>query len=135
MATYTASAAQANIIPKGTRVGLVAINGLWSFPSSISIGTTVQMVKVPKDASPVYVKLRSTNAGQATMSVGDGLDNARYRADGTISSGFSLVQEGFVPYTYSTDDTIDVFISLVSVSTLSGALYLTAIFSMDPDAH
>jgi len=135
MATHTASAAQANVIPKGLRVGLVAVNGVWSFPSSLSIGTTVQMVKVPANATPVFVSAHTTNTGQASISVGDGLNNARYRANGTMSAGFGLVQNGFVPYTYSTDDTIDVFISLVSVSTLGGALYLTAIFSMDPEPH
>jgi hypothetical protein len=35
------------------------------------------------------------------------------------------------PYTYSTDDTIDIFVSLVSISTIGGAFYLTAIISMD----
>jgi hypothetical protein len=137
MAIYTASAAQANIVPKGLRVGLVAVTGQWSFPASISIGTQVQMVKVPANATPVYVTLLNTNAGQASMSVGDDLDNARYRTNFTTSAAMGAVpiNAQYIPYTYSTDDTIDVFVSLVSVTTLGGALYLTAIFSMDPEAH
>ena len=137
MATYTANAAQGNIVPKGLRVGLVAVNGLWSFPASVSIGTTVQMVKVPQGATPIYVSLLNTNAGQASMSVGDGLNNARYRTNGTTSAAMGAVpiNSQYVPYTYSTDDTIDVFVSLVSISTVGGALYLTAIFSMDPEGR
>jgi hypothetical protein len=34
-------------------------------------------------------------------------------------------------YTYSVDDTIDILVSTASATTLGGALYLTAIFSMD----
>lgn len=137
MAVFTASAAQANIVPKGLRVGLVAVNSVFSLPSSISIGTQVQMVKVPANATPVYVAILNTNAGQATISVGDDLNTARYRLHATTSASQGLlpINTQYVPYTYSTDDTIDIFVSLVSVSTLGGAFYMTAIFSMDPESH
>ena len=135
MATFTASAAHANsgVQPKGLRVGLVAVSAVYSFDRSISIGSTVQMIKVPAGATPVLVQYGNTNAGQATISVGDGLDNARYKADGTFSSGqgMAMITPTAPTYTYSTDDTIDIFISLVSISTAGGALYLRAIYSMD----
>ena len=135
MATFTASAAHASsgVQPKGTRVGLVAVAAVYSFDRSISIGSTVQMIKVPAGATPLYVTVGNTNAGQATLSVGDGLNNARYKADGTFSSGqgMALLTPAAETYTYSQDDTIDIFISLVSISTLGGALYLRAIYSMD----
>jgi len=135
MATFTASAAHANsgVQPKGLRVGLVAVSAVYSFDRSISIGSTIQMIKVPAGATPILVQYGNTNAGQATISVGDGLDNARYKADGTLSSGNGLALSTVLAgtYTYSTDDTIDIFVSLVSISTLGGALYLRAIYNMD----
>lgn len=139
MATYTASAAQAGVQPKGLRVGLVAVTSFYSFPASASVAMVIQMVKVPKGATPVQVVVGNNNAGQLTAQVGDGIDPDRYYAETTLSSGMGMVQvfpggaltTVGVPYTYSADDTIDVTISRVSVTTLGGAVYLTAIFSMD----
>ena len=133
MATVTANAAQAGVQPKGLRVGLVAVTGFYSFGSSLSIGTTIQMVKVPAGATPVLIRFANTNAGDATMSIGDGNNNARYKADGTVSSGQATVICTIpnIPYTYTVDDTIDIFVSLSSATTVGGAVYLTAIFSMD----
>jgi hypothetical protein len=137
MATFTSSACEATIQPKGLRVGLTAVRGAWSVLNSISIGSTIQMVKVPAGATPLYVSVLNTNAGQASFSVGDGLDNARYLTNATrsASQGVVPINSQYVGYTYSTDDTIDVYVSLVSISTLGGAFYLTAIYSMDPDGH
>ena len=135
MATFTASAAHADsgVNPKGLRVGLVDVSAVYSFDRSISIGSVIQMIKVPAGASPLLVQYGNNNAGQATISVGDGLDNARYKADGTFSAaqGLQLSTVLGPKYTYSQDDTIDIFISLVSISTLGGALFLRAIYTMD----
>lgn len=134
MATFTASAAHAvGVQPKSLRVGLIAVSATYSLDRSISIGSVVQMIKVPAGATPIYVQYGNTNAGQATLSVGDGLNNARYKTEGTFSSGQGLTLSNINAdaYTYSQDDTIDIFISLVSVSTLGGALYLRAIYTMD----
>ena len=105
----------------------------WSIVNSLSIGTTIQMVKVPQGATPVYVAVMNTNAGQSTLTVGDGLNDARYRTHATLSAlqGLVPINTQYLPYTYSTDDTIDVFISLVSVSTLNGAITVLAISGMD----
>lgn len=135
MATFTASAAQSTSTtqPKGLRVGLVTVSAVYSLPTSISVGTVVQMIKVPAGATPYFVSVGNTNIGQATLSVGDGLSNARYKADGTTSSGMGMVtvNPAAETYTYSVDDTIDIFISLVSITSAGGALYLRAIYSMD----
>ena len=133
MATYTADEAQSGIQPKGLRVGLVAVTGFYSIVGSSSIGTTIQMVKVPKGATPVLIQVANTSGGDNTIQVGDGNDVARYRAEGTLSSGQGVVicTIPAAPYTYSVDDTIDILISRASATTLGGAVYLTAIFSMD----
>jgi hypothetical protein len=136
MATFTANAAQAGVQPKGLTVGLVAVTGFYSFASSTSVGTTIQMVKVPKGATPVLLQVTNSSTGDNTIQVGDGNDPDRYRVEGTLSSGQGTVicTLPLHPYTYSVDDTIDIVISRASATTAGGAVYLTAIFSMDIQA-
>lgn len=137
MAVFTANAAQQTAMPKGNRTGLVAVTSFWSWDRSVSIGTTIQMIKVPAGGTPVFIQYGANNAGQFTLSVGDGVNTARYAAHATTSAGMGMIVAGgtgytvAAPYTYSTDDTIDIFVSLVSITTLGGAFYLTAIISMD----
>lgn len=138
MATYTAVEAQAGIQPKTTRVGLTAVGSTYSLNISGSVGTTILMIKVPQGATLVSGLVGTSHAGQLTVQVGDGNSNGRYFADQTLSSG-----QGLIPlfsgaslaaqdlYTYSVEDTIDIIISRVSVSTLGGAFFLRCIFSMD----
>jgi hypothetical protein len=138
MATRTASAAQATAIAKALRVGLVAVNSTFSIPASqsISIGDVIQMIRVPQNSRAVFVGLTSTYV-QATVEVGDGLLTNRYigtQSTSALHASSTFMPSGVanVPYTYSLDDTIDIQVSLVSVSTIAGAFYLTAILSMDP---
>jgi len=137
MATRTGTGAESTVNPKGLRVGLVTVTSVFSpgAGESISVGDVIQMIKVPKDSTPVFVGLTSTYV-QAAVSVGDGLDDNRYILNISTSAACAAhtFQPGslFVPYTYSTDDTIDITATLVSVSTIAGAFYLTAIISMDP---
>ena len=133
MATVAANAAQAGVQPKGLRVGLVAVTGFYSFPTSVSVGTTIQMVKVPAGATPVLIQVANTSTGDNTIQVGDGGDVDRYRVEATLSSGQGVVICSIpaAAYTYSVDDTIDILISRASATTAGGAVYLTAIFSMD----
>ena len=132
MATYTASEAQAGYQPKGLRVGLCAVTSFYSIVGSISATTTIQMVKVPAGATPVLLQVANTNAGDSDIRVGDGNSTGRFRT-GTLSSGQGIVICNIPAalYTYSVDDTIDILISTASATTLGGAVYLHAIFSMD----
>ena len=133
MATYTASEAQAGIQPKSIRVGLTAVTSFYSFPASISATTTIQMIKVPANSTPFMIMVANTNAGDSSVLVGDGNSTGRYRSSGTLSAGqqWVILTLPLVPYTYSVDDTIDILISTASATTLGGAVYLQAIFSMD----
>ena len=138
MATRTASAAQSTVVtPKSLRVGLVAINSTFSIPAgqSISVGDVIQMIRVPANSRAVFVGLISTYV-QATVEVGDGLLTNRYIPTQSTSAAHAahtfIAGSVNAPYTYSVDDTIDILASLVSVSTVAGAFYLTAILSMDP---
>lgn len=134
MATVTANAAQAGVQPKGLRVGLVAVTGFYSFPTSTSVGTTIQMVKVPAGATPVLIRVANTSVGDNTIQVGDGNDADRYAAEATLAAGLVVCTLPADPYTYTVDDTIDLLISRASATTLGGAVYLTCIFSMNIQA-
>ena len=131
MATVTANAAQAGVQPKGLRVGLVAVNGFYSFITSTSVGTTIQMVKVPAGATPVLIQVANTSVGDNTIQVGDGNDPDRFKVEATLAAGLTICTIPADPYTYTVDDTIDILISRASATTLGGAVYLTCIFSMD----
>ena len=137
MATYTASVAQPGIQPKGLRVGLVGVKSSFTTTLSAVAGDVVQMVKVPKGATPLHVMLTGAPvSGSIIVKVGDGVSAGRYIAGGSLSVGginaISINRE-YVPYTYTTDDTIDVKLSVLSISaTAIGIVYnLMAIFSMD----
>lgn len=140
MATLTANAAQAAVQPKGLRVGLVAVNATYSLAAAPSAGDVFQMIKVPANATPVFLQWGTTNATPSFIcEVGDGLNTARYFSVDSISAaqGFQMAYTNIATpapyYTYSQDDTIDIFISTVTASnaTIGGAFYMNAIFSMD----
>src|SRR5258706_453503 len=86
MAVFTANAAQTTAMPKGNRTGLVAVTSFWSWDRSVSVGTTIQMVKVPAGGTPLFVQVGSNNAGQSSVSVGDGVNNSRYLNNLPLSS-------------------------------------------------
>jgi len=135
MATYLSPQAAATYPAKSLRVGLVQVEATYSFSTSISTAMVVQMIKIPKGARTGFIMVANTNAGQATVQVGDGIDPDRYYVETTLSAGMGMVVCNAVTvpgYTYSLDDTIDVTISRVTITTLGGALYLKAIFTMDP---
>ena len=135
MATILSAKTAAGVQPKGTTVGLVAVTSSYSLAASLSSGDVIQMVKVPKGATPIFVSVSGTPGGNATCSVGDGISNSRY-INNMLSSAtmaVAVINTAYVPYTYSTEDTIDIRVSLASGAMLvSGAFNMTAIFTMDP---
>lgn len=135
MATRTATKVGSGVQPKGLRVGLVAVTATYSVAAatSLSAGDVIQMVKVPANATPVYVAVTG-GSGDALVTVGDGVDDDRYISAVTMSSAqptIRTINTAYVPYTYSTDDTIDIAVSTVSVGTITGGFNMIAIFSMD----
>ena len=131
MATIDATGG-AGVQPRGLRVGLVAVTRIYSLSASLSVGDVIQMIKVPAGATPVYVAL-SSGSGQGVVDVGDGVSTNRY-INAYLNSANALlvtINRSFVPYTYSTDDTIDITVSAVSTGAATGGFNLTVIFSMD----
>jgi hypothetical protein len=133
MATKTATKVAAGVQPKGLSVGLVAVTSVWSLTSSNSAGDVIQMVKVPKGATPIYVSLSGAGTGVGSVNVGDGVSAARYISNylNSAASVMSVINTNYTPYTYSVDDTIDITVSAVSVGTVAGAFVMTAVFAMD----
>ena len=133
MATKTATKVSAGVQPKGLSVGLVAVTSVWSLTSSNSAGDVIQMVKVPRGATPIYVSLTGAGTGVGSVNVGDGVSAARYISNylNSAASVMSVINTNYTPYTYSVDDTIDITVSAVSVGTVAGAFVMTAVFAMD----
>jgi len=134
MATIsTATKVQSGIQPKGSRVSELTTVSVFSANGSLSTGDVIQMVKVPVNGTLVDLKVSCVLSGQGSIKVGDGLSTARYISDtaASLSAGIMVMNaQSFVPYTYSTDDTIDVIYS-GSVNASSGAIYMIATVSID----
>lgn len=141
MATVTSNQCSAGVQPKGLRVGLVATTAVYSpgvhGPTSLSTGDVIQMVKVPQNSQVHFVAVHCNLSGQGSLTVGDGVSATRYIAASllSLSAGTylfpSTANQGYAPYTYSTDDTIDITIS-ASAQPSSGAIYMTALVNMNP---
>lgn len=137
MATFTATAAQVAVQPKALRVGLVAVRSTFSINTILSAGDVFQMIKVPANATPIFVQYGSSNLTPSwLMAVGDGILEGRYRSYASYSAAAGMLFNAInvAPYTYSADDTLDIFLSTITASNVSnaGAMYMNAIFSMDP---
>lgn len=134
MATVTSNKASAGVQPKGLRVGLAACTAAYSPNGSMSSGDVIQMVKVPANSQVVYLSVSCLLSGQGSYTVGDGGSTARYISATlmSISAGQAVMNsQGYVPYTYSVDDTLDITIS-TSANPSSGAIYMTAVVNLDP---
>jgi hypothetical protein len=144
MSTRTASAAKANITNiKQLRVGCWAVSSVFSIPAgqSVSAGDVIQMIRIPDGAQVVYVGVKSTLV-HAVVEVGDGLQTDRYTSPLTTSTQFAISNfaagvgvNALAPYTYTTDDTLDILATSVASSTVLGAFYMTAILTMDPTQY
>lgn len=135
MATYTASAAQANAQAKTLTVGLTNVKSVFSFDGiSSSIGTSVQMVKVPARSRVTFMEYHPNVTGEYTLEVGDNINSQRYRSHATTSAAVGIqrpVSLAMTSYQYSADDVLIMRISLASVLTLGGAFYMNVILTMD----
>lgn len=132
--TYTSPEVSAGIQPRGLRVGLIATSAIYSFTAvSLTAGDVIQLVKVPQGATVVGMLLSATTSAGSII-VGDGVDTDRYHPGYamSVSAGVSGMSGIYVPYTYSTEDTIDATISAsVSMSLANGAINLTVLYAMD----
>lgn len=133
MPTFTASAAQPGIQPKGLRVGLAGQAVVYDNTTvSLSIGTVMNLLKIPANARVLFMSYGFTGAGDATWQIGDAINGTRYKSVGTLSAGLGMVMANtFSEYIYSADDTIIARASLSSATTLGGEFHLRVIFGLD----
>lgn len=118
MATYTATAAQANQPPIYNVNGSIDRVVQYTFTSSATANDVVQMVRVPAGAIIAAVNLAvSYSAGVTTVNIGDGNDTSAYGASvvlsGSVVALTSMTYRG-LGRSYSAEDTIDVTIASTS---------------------
>jgi len=134
MATFTASAAQANAAAVMNATG--AISRVVNIPiaQSFSAGDVVQMCKIPSGAAVMWcVAGINGHSGVLTVTVGDGNDVSAYAA-ATILSGSALgvttqLTRG-LGRSYSAEDTVDITIAAISAPVAAGTLTLALIYTM-----
>ena len=134
MATFTAGPAQTGVQPKALRVGLVAVKSNLSLDGvSTSVGHTFHIVKIPAHSKFSALSFQCNITGEYTLQAGDSVNGERFRSTSTYSAGTGNVTPTIqqIAYSYSTDDTLILKISLASVLTLGGGVHANVIFSMD----
>lgn len=134
--TYTTTDVSAGVQPKGLRVGLIATSAVFSFTAiSYTAGDVIQMVKVPANAAVVGMFISSNTGVAGSVIVGDGVYTARYNtgyALGASTAAGTINGVNYIPYVYSTDDTIDLVMSVSVTGSLgNGSVNLVVIYSMD----
>ena len=133
MATLTSPDISAGVQPRSLRVGVVSKTSEYSINASLSLGDVIQMIKVPANSRVTYLFVNWLGRGVGSISVGDGVSATRYITDSAVSAGaapLTINNAAFQPYTYSTDDTIDVTVSQ-SVTFSSGSVVMIAHVTMD----
>lgn len=130
MATVTSNRVSAGTQPKVLRVGLICDTAVYSLAASISTGDVIQMLRVPVNARVVDVFVQHIGTGGlGSFVVGDGVDTDRYLSAVDISASGTLVHRmnrAIDPYTYSTDDTLDILYSLSTVQPSAGSIVMKA---------
>jgi hypothetical protein len=133
MAIKTATKAQTGVQPKGTSVGLYAWASSYTATASLSAGDVIQMCKIPQRNTVIFLAV-SGGSGTGSINVGDGVSPARYISglSMTTTTAYTVINTQYVPYSYSTDDTIDITVSAVTTGTAAGTINLFTITAMDP---
>jgi hypothetical protein len=107
---------------------------------NLSSGDVLQMVRVPKGAAILDVRLvvDQLSGGNYTLTVGDGNSAARYfgsLSTGSTSAIFTAATTGFVAssmgYSYSAEDTIDITVGTATTATASGVIRLSVTYTME----
>ena len=134
--TYVSPEVSAGIQPKGLRVGLIATSAVYSFAAvSYTAGDVIQMIKVPANAAVVDLKISASTGLAGSVTVGDGVDADRYHSGYALGVSVAVASMNgvqYVPYFYSTDDTIDLTHSASASGSIgNGFVCVFAIYSMD----
>ncbi len=131
MATYTHPRASAGASVKSVHAGVNSETAEYSFSNTMSSGDIVNMFKMPPGAVVVDVVTRYTAiAGQVCQfGVGDSSVTERYQAS-ISATGVTRATAG-VPFSYSTSDTIRVYVTGTGSLCTGGTIRVTVYYKMD----
>jgi hypothetical protein len=130
MATFTATAAQANapaIYAVNRDVSRVV---QFTQSASYSVGDVIQMCRIPNGSIIVDASITcSFSAGVATVNIGDGNDTSALGASVVLSGAGVMVATRAVPWrglgrSYSAEDTIDIQIAGISTPPANAVITL-----------
>ncbi len=134
MATFTASAAQANVPAIMHLDGEIVRVVQYACTVAASAGDVYQMLKVPVGAIVTRVAVaNSASAGVITVNIGDGNDTSAYAAAVVLSG--SVVAQTSMPYrglgrSYSAEDTIDIVVTAISAPAAETKLTLLVAYTL-----
>ena len=131
MATYTHPRAGTGASLKAVHAGVNSETAEYSFSNTMSSGDIVNMFKIPAGAVVVDVITRYTAiSGQVCQfGVGDTSVTERYMAS-ISASGVTRATAG-VPFSYSANDTIRVYVTGTGSLCTGGTIRVTVLYKMD----
>lgn len=125
-------------------LGVCSKTVVFETTAALVINDVIQMVKIPKGATILDVKLGvdDIDSGSSlTLSVGDGTTPGRFILESTIGQGGGVVGIGtgitgasaadVLGYTYAADDTIDIKVIAAPAGDGEGTLTLSVLYTMD----
>lgn len=136
MATFTSTAAQANIPATMHLTGSVTRVVEFTCTVAASAGDVYQMLRVPAGAVVTRVAVaNSASAGVITANIGDGNDTSAYGASVVLSG--SVASTTTMPYrglgrSYSVEDTIDIVAAAISAPAAETKLKLLVEYTLQP---
>lgn len=131
MATYTHPRAGSTVNIKAVHAGVNSESAEYSFSNTQSSGDIINMFKLPAGAVVVDVITRYTAVTglDSRFGVGDTSVTERYNAS-ISATGVTRATAG-IPFSYSADDTIRVYITGVGSLCTGGTIRVTVLYKMD----
>lgn len=137
MATFTATAAQANMPAIMHLDGVIARVVEYVSTAAASAGDVYQMVKIPAGALVTRViAANSASAGVITVNIGDGNDTSAYAAAAVLSGSAVVVTGQYrgLGRSYSAEDTIDLVVTAISTPAAETKLRLLVEYTLQNGA-
>lgn len=113
---------------------VICVTARYSLTANLSANDVIQMIKIPAGATIVDGYLKMAGALGFAYIVGDGGNTSRFVAATTVSASTTGTTVSFLrsvmPYTYASDDTIDVKATVIAASTVQ-SISLTVFYLVD----
>lgn len=131
MTTYTHPRAASTASIKAVHAGVNSETAEYSFSNTMSSGDIINMFNIPAGAVVVDVVTRYTQVSGMVgqLGVGDTSVTERYQAS-ISASGVSRATAG-IPFSYSANDTIRVYVTGTGSLCTGGTIRVTVFYKMD----